>query len=144
MEQKKPGPPYRFPCMAADEMSGEMKLFPEVVRLLCSSVLVLDFSVRLSTSLPDSPTFFSSPPPQKKRKDNGFYLMFFLLSHFPIYSHICQCHPRPRLSECSSTPQSKVVLTIDDDVYRCDGLHEWKFIYVTCFTLKSPEVLLYL
>ena len=137
MEKRRPSPPRRFVGMTADGMSGEMKLFPEVVRLLRSSVLVLDCSVRLSTSSADSPTLFSSFPLLQKVNDNGFYLMFFsLLSHFPICSTICQCHLCLGLSECSFTLANRVVLTTDDDVDRGDGLHEWKFIYVA-FTPKQ-------
>lgn len=117
------------PVCHADGMSGKMKLFPEVVRLLPWSVLILDCPVRLSTSSDNthslSPHFH---PLKKKRNDNGFYLMFFLLSHFPICSPICQCHPCSRLTECSFTPENRVPLTTDDVVDHDDGLHDCKLI----------------
>ena len=76
----------------------------------------------------------SSPPPRLWEKAaNGFYLMFFPLSHFPILGVVCQRHSSLRRRKCSSTPQRRLVLTIDDDVDQGDGLHEWKFIYSSLF-----------
>lgn len=48
-----------------------------------------------------------------------------------------------RLSECSFTPPSRVVLTTDDDVDQGDGLHEWKIIYVAFSTPNSLQVSLW-
>ena len=100
--------------------------------------IVASISLHLPlTAPPFSPHFH----PFKKDNDNGFYLMFFLLSHFPICSTICQCHLRVRLSECSFTPAHRVVLTTDDDVDRGDGLHECKFIYVAIFLQRALKCL---
>lgn len=85
----------KFPGRTANGMSGKMKLLPE----FCS--------ICLSTFRSDGPTLvLSFPPLSEVGNVNGFYLMFFLLSHSPIWSPICQCHPRLWLSEFGFTRQT--------------------------------------
>lgn len=85
-------------------LSVEMKLLPEVGRLLPSSVLVLDYSVHLSTSSTDSSApFFSYPTLHRKINENGFYFVFFSLSPFTILNSICHCHLCLEMSECKRT-----------------------------------------
>ncbi len=125
-------PPHRFPQHDCWWDVWQNEIVPQSCQTAaqlcpCIGLVVVSVSLHLPlTAPPFSPHFH----PFKKDNDNGFYLMFFLLSHFPICSPICQCHLCPRLSECSFTPATRVVLTSDDDVDRGDGLHECKFIYV--------------
>lgn len=57
-------------------------------------------SICLPTFRCDGPTLvLSFPPLSEVGNVNGFYLMFFLLSHSPIWSSICQCHARLWLNE---------------------------------------------
>lgn len=64
-------------------------------------------SICLCTFRSDGPTLvLSFPPLSEVGNVNGFYLMFFLLTHSPIWSPICQCHPRLWLSEFSFARQT--------------------------------------
>lgn len=54
----------------------------------------------------------SFPPLSEIGSVNGFYLMFFLLSHSPICSPICQCHLSLWLSEFSFTQQTLLFLQL--------------------------------
>lgn len=105
---------------------------------------VMSISLHLRLTAPPFsihfPSFRKKKTKKEPRNDNGFYLMFFLLSHFPICWPIHQCHLCIRLTECSFTSASRVVLTTDDDVDRGDWLHECKFSYVAKTSRKRLYV----